>query len=206
MYEKVIKELKIAYDNVGEGRDQREIPPWKVSEQKRFLSLLQDEEKKSLLEVGAGTGVHGLFYQNHGLEVICTDLSPEMVRVCRKKGLIAYKMDFLNLNFPDGSFDAVLAFNSLLHVPKANFSSVLGALKKLLKPNGLFYLGQYGGIDKEGPAPEDKYIPKRFYSLFLDEDIQLAVQDYFQIENFTPIHPDGEKEIYFQALILRNPA
>ena len=37
----------IVYDNVGEGRDQREIPPWKVSEQKRFLNLLQDEEKKS---------------------------------------------------------------------------------------------------------------------------------------------------------------
>jgi len=205
MYEQVIKELQLAYDRVGEGRDKKDLPPWKVNEQKRFLSTLRDEDMVALLEVGAGTGVHGLFYKEHGLEVTCTDVSPEMVRICRTKGLTAHEMDFLNLDFPDRSFDALLAFNCLLHVPKANFASVLKAIKKVLMPNGIFYLGQYGGIDQEGPAPEDKYEPKRFYSLFLDKDIQMAVQEHFQIVDFTPIYPDEEKELHFQVLILRNP-
>jgi SAM-dependent methyltransferase len=69
------------------------------------------------LEIGAGTGNDGLYFQNNGLDVTCTDLSPDMVNLCREKGLKAYVMDFLSLDFPPGSFDAIYALNCLLHVP-----------------------------------------------------------------------------------------
>jgi len=60
----------------------------------------------SLLEVGAGTGQDSLYFQEQGLRVLCTDLSPAMVELCQAKGLDARIADFLSLDVPPASFDA----------------------------------------------------------------------------------------------------
>src|SRR5215467_5900462 len=132
MYDQVITNLLEFYNRDVDRRESREYPAWKREERQHFLSLLQQEGKTSLLEIGAGTGRDSQFFQKQGLDVISTDLSPEMVKRCRQKGLTAYVMDFLHLDFPADSFDAIYSFNCLL------------------KPTGLFYLGVYGGIEREG--------------------------------------------------------
>ena len=110
-YKDVVARLQVAYDGSAEERDQREKASWKLTERADFLSLVRTEGKVSLLEIGAGTGQDGLFFQKGGLETVVTDLSPEMVARCRAKGLVAYQADFLNLGFPLSSFDAVHAMN-----------------------------------------------------------------------------------------------
>jgi cyclopropane fatty-acyl-phospholipid synthase-like methyltransferase len=90
MYNQVINDLRKAYDQKVEERDSKSPDAWKIEERQRFLTLLQAEGKSTLLEIGAGTGIHGKFFQENGLDVICTDLSPEMVQCCRAKGLTAY--------------------------------------------------------------------------------------------------------------------
>ena len=92
-YNQTTANLRQSYDRTAEERDQYKIAPWKIEERARFLALLQKEGKRNLLEIGAGTGQHGKFFQDNGLTVVCTDLSPEMVRLCRAKGLAAYTMD-----------------------------------------------------------------------------------------------------------------
>ncbi len=167
MYNQVINNLRQSYDRQAEERDKRQISTWKIEERDYFLSMLQQENKRSLLEIGAGTGQYAKFFHDKGLTIICTDLSPEMVRLCRAKGLTAYTMDFLSLDFPDSSFDAVFALNCLLHVPKKDLPQVLQAIRALLKPDGLFYLGLYGGQERAGTWPEDDYEPKRFFPSIL---------------------------------------
>jgi predicted O-methyltransferase YrrM len=76
MYDQVIKNLKNAYDHKVAEREGRELIPWKAAERGDFLALLQNKGKQKLLEVGAGTGLHGQFFQDNGMDVICTDLSP----------------------------------------------------------------------------------------------------------------------------------
>ena len=132
-YSHVIKNLRQSYDHMAVERDKEEVSSWKRSERQRFLDLLHEEDKKTLLEIGAGPGVHGKFFQDNGMQVICTDLSPEMVFLCREKGLTAYEMDFLNLDFPDNSFDAVFVLNCMLHVPRKDFRTVLRRLKKIVE-------------------------------------------------------------------------
>jgi SAM-dependent methyltransferase len=201
-YEQVKAELRRAYDQMVEERDAREVPEWKVAERDSFLALLQAEGKRRLLEIGAGPGRDSLFLQEQGLEVVSTDLSPENVARCRAKGLTAYEMDFLHLDFPDESFDAVYALNCLLHVPRADLPAVLQAIQRVLKPDGLFYMGLYGGLDREGARLEDHYEPKRFFSYHTDEGIQEAVRPYFTIVKFgTIIFEEGPQ--HFQALTLR---
>jgi SAM-dependent methyltransferase len=201
-YGQVIASLREAYDRQAEERDKRETSSWKLEERQRFLTLLQQEGKQSLLEIGAGTGACSKFFQDGGLEVIATDLSPENVKRCREKGLTAYEMDFFHLDFPPRSFDAVHALNCLLHVPKKDLPEVLQAIRALLKPGGLFYLGVYGGKDSEGVYPEDHYEPNRFFSFLSDEQLEAVATKFFEMVDFRQI-PLKEDEFHFQALILR---
>jgi SAM-dependent methyltransferase len=203
MYEKIISDLRQSYDRKVEERDRKEIAPWKDRERKHFLSLVLDEGCSRLLEVGAGTGLHGKFFQDQGLQVVCVDLSPEMVKRCEEKGLEAYLMDFLHLDFPKSSFDAVFAMNCLLHVPKDNLPQVLEEIYRILRGKGLFYWGQYGGVDKDGVYEGDHYEPKRYFSFITDEWLMILAQELFDVVSFKTIELEEEEEFHFQSLVLR---
>lgn len=207
MDQKLRNNLRQSYDRKAQERDARTIQEWKLTERQAFLSLLRQEQKQTLLEIGAGTGIDGNFFQEHGLEVICIDLSPEMVKLCRQKGLTAHVMDFADLQFPPASFDAIYALNSLLHVPKDELPAILTAIELLLKPGGLFYLGVYGGYDYEGVWQDDTYEPKRFFSFCSDENLQVVVSQVFNVHSFRRIAFNGkEATLHFQSLVLRKPA
>ncbi len=204
MYHDIIAQLREAYDRMAGERDTSEPAPWKLEERQRFLTWLQQEGKATLLEIGAGTGRDSLFFQDQGLAVTCIDLSPANVELCRAKGLEAYVMDFLNLAFPDRSFDAVYALNCLLHVPKADLPIVLQKIRQVLKPDGLFYMGLYGGADWDGPLPNDRYEPKRFFSFHTDEGIRQLTAQFFELLYFKRIPVDRERDdFHFQSMILR---
>ena len=202
MYNQIIKDLKTAYNQKVAERTARELVAWKASEREDFLTLLKDEAKDQLLEVGAGTGIHGKFFQDNGVQVICTDLSPNMVDCCHQQGLQAYVMDFLNLDFPADSFNAVFAMNCLLHVPRNKLARVLVIIRDLLRPDGLFYWGQYGGFEQEGIYEDDHYTPKRFFSFLTDEQVQTFATRFFEVLKFKQI-PLENDEMHFQGLVLR---
>ena len=195
--------LRETYNRHAQAREASAPQPWKLEERLNFLKLVQQEEKQNLLEIGAGPGRDGKFFQNHGLDVVCIDLSPEMVGLCRQKGLKAYLMDAVKLAFSQNSFDAVYALNSLLHLPKAELPEALKGIHRVLRPQGLFYLGVYGGFDFEGVWDDDGYEPKRFFSFFTDEHLRNVAEDTFDLDSFRNIPVDQEKPgLHFQSLIL----
>lgn len=195
--------LREFYDKTALDREAGQMADWKLQEREHFLALLQAEHKKTLLEVGAGVGRDSLFFQENGLEVSCIDLSPAMVTFCRQKGLNAQAMDVAELDFPDESFEAVYAMNSLLHLPKREFPGVLTEIQRVLKPGGLFFLGVYGGEDHEGIRAEDYAEPKRFFSSFSDTHIQQETTRVFELVSFKAIDCDRGACLHFQALILK---
>lgn len=202
-YQQVIKTLRAAYSRESaEQRDSAEKEDWKLVERQQFLALLQQEGKTTLLEIGAGTGKDSLFFQQNGLHVVCTDLSPAMVALCREKGLEAYEMDFLHLDFAPASFDAIYALNCLLHVPTAALPVVLQNIRDLLRPSGLFFLGVYGGFEKEGVNEQDYHVPPRFFSFHTDEFMRDAVAPYFDLVAFKAIDLP-KRSAHFQSMTLR---
>lgn len=204
-YEVIKQALRLAYDAKAEQRDRRAVAPWKDEGRRLFLDYLLREGRTRLLEIGAGPGSDSWFFHNHGLQVISTDLSPEMVRLCRSKGLEAHVMDFSRLQFPAASFDAVYALNCLLHVPSQELPRVLAEVSRVLRPGGLFYVGLYGGIDREGPWVEDSYLPPRFFVFYSDARMKQALQAFFDIEAFNTVTlPDSEETgMHFQRFVLR---
>jgi SAM-dependent methyltransferase len=204
-YEQIRADLRASYGAAGASyRDGLGKTGWKVAERAAFLRRLQQAGCRTLLEVGAGTGQDSLFFAAAGLDVTATDLSPHMVAACRAKGLKAVVMDFGAPAFPAGSFDAVHAMNCLLHVPNAELPAALAAIRRLLRPGGLFFLGVYGGAGTEGPAEEDSHVPPRFFSWRTDDQIQEHARRYFEVIDFHLVKVRPEKH-GFQSLTLRCP-
>ena len=202
-YQQVIIRLRGAYSHESaQKRDNTDKEAWKITERQHFLTLLQQEGKTTLLEIGAGTGQDSLFFQHNGLRVVCTDLSPAMVDLCRAKGLDAHIMDFLALDFPPASFEAIYALNCLLHVPACDLPTVLRKLRDLLRPGGLFFLGVYGGFEFEGVREQDWHNPPRFFSQHSDEFMQRVAAPFFELVSFKAI-PMESKSYHFQSMVLR---
>lgn len=193
--------LKDSYDKHAHVREKNAVQEWKIGPRKLFLELMKKEGKAALLDLGAGTGRDGCFFKGHGMDVTAIDLSGEMVKLCREKGIEAYELDFYNLGSMHRSFDAVWAMNSLLHVGKNSLPSVLQEIKGVLKPSGLFFMGVYGGEDSEGIWEDDIYTPHRFFSFFTDEGVKAVVSRCFELISFERIDTGGK--YHFQSIIMR---
>jgi ubiquinone/menaquinone biosynthesis C-methylase UbiE len=135
----------------------------------RFIELLQG---KDMLDLGCGAGDHSVYFSQQGLNVTCIDLSEEMIKLCRQKGLDkAFVMDIENLAFENNSFDGIWATASLLHVPKAKIEDVVQSLHGLLRNNGVLYV-----CVKEGEGErlmDDKHYEgtKRFFAFWTQEEL-----------------------------------
>ncbi len=145
-----------------------------------------------------------MYFQENDFEVVAVDLSPAMVALCREKGIEAHVMDLLSLDFAPGSFDAVYALNCLLHVPNNELPAAMDAIRTLMRPGGLFFLGVYGGGDLEGEGPYegDDHDPPRFFSFRSDAQLQEYARRSFEIVDF---HAVGSGAARFQSLTLRRP-
>jgi len=196
--------LRQAYDGCAEARDRYILPQWKVSERAGFLSQLRVNELKRLLDVGAGTGRDSRFFADEGCVVTCIDLSSEMVRLCRDKGLEALVMDVADLSFEDESFDAVYSFNSLLHLPKDELPTALLEIRRVLRPAGLFYLGTWGGFEHEGIYEDDDHEPARFFSFYDNEQLKRVASAAFDVVEFRSVDVnERDPRFCFQSFLLR---
>jgi SAM-dependent methyltransferase len=143
-----------------------------------FMELLPGLE---VLDLGCGPGRDSAFFREHGLVPLCFDISPEMLKLCEKKGLATMQGDLENLPFKENSFDGVWAYTSLLHMPKANLPPVLGKISEILRPRGVFYLGMKEG-DFEGFKESDRYPgTKRFFAYYTDAQLRTQLSPLFRI-------------------------
>lgn len=99
----------------------------------------------SVLEVGVGTGLSLPEYKSD-LNIVGIDLAPEMLERAQERvdqeGLTnvtgLHEMDASNLQFPDGSFDTVVAMYVITVVP--NPEKVMRELARVVKPGGQILL------------------------------------------------------------------
>ena len=96
-----------------------------------------------VLELGCGTGSTALKLAPHVSRILATDFSAEMIGIAREKAAAegCGNAEFAvagpeRAPWPDGSFDAVLAFN-LLHLVEDR-RSAHAHVHRVLKPGGLF--------------------------------------------------------------------
>lgn len=197
------KIIRSSYTANAASRDRQEIESWKIQELDKLLSNYENPVNKRLLDLGAGNGLYGAYLRDKGFNVTCIDLSPGMIDLCVKKGLNAMEMDFYNLKFEDNSFDTIWSLNTLLHVPKKSLHKVLKETKRVLKADGVFYIGIYGGKSFEGILEDDFYEPKRFFAFYEDSELKCELEKYFDIVSFKSSNLE-DRDYIFQSIILQH--
>ncbi len=163
-----------------------------------FLSMLPPGAP--VLDIGSGTGNKAAYVQAQGHPVVCVDLSPEMVRLCKEKGLRAHVMDLEDLRVEHNSFEGVVAYTSLLHVPKKNFPNALDNLKRILSPTGhvLFAMKEGAGEGLNG----DDEVMRRWFSYYTDDELRQYMQ-----RSFTVVHHDrvaAGKSVFLHYILKGN--
>jgi SAM-dependent methyltransferase len=200
--ENIKSNLRDFYNAEAEHRNAQEKHDFKKLFRERICELILGENKKTLLEIGAGPGHDSKFFMERGLNVTADDMSCEMVKICREKGIDAYELDFYNLSALQKKFDCVWAMNSLLHVPKNDLHEVLQNISATLNENGLFYMGVWGGEDKEKEHINEICNTPRFFSLFSKEKLAENLQLVFEILSFEQLD-NVDKWLSFQSVIMR---
>jgi phosphatidylethanolamine/phosphatidyl-N-methylethanolamine N-methyltransferase len=106
----------------------------------RVIEDLEIPPGATVLEVGAGTGTSFPAYPAH-CEVTGIDLAPDMLARARQKiqengwsHVRVLEMNALNLEFPDNSFDYVMAFHVVTVVPDP--IQMISEAKRVCKPGG----------------------------------------------------------------------
>lgn len=202
MQTEIIKSnLREYYNKDAPLRNSKEKAEWKISQRSDFCNLIKSENKKTLLEIGAGTGDDSVFFKESGLKVTAVDLSPEMVKICIGKSIEAYELDFYNLVDLNRTFDCIWSMNSLLHVPKSDLPQVLNTIDSVLNKDGLFYMGVYGGLDLEHYYLDDFSEIPRFFSFYTEQALKDVLSCSFNILSFQQMDVGRKRD--FQAVIMR---
>jgi ubiquinone/menaquinone biosynthesis C-methylase UbiE len=109
-----------------------------------------------VLELGCGAGVPCTQkLVAHGLNVIGVDISTAQVELGRKHvpGAEFVKADMMSLEYDPRSFDAVLAFYSIFHLPKEEQGTMIERISSWLKDGGWFlcnFSNDEGDVVREG--------------------------------------------------------
>ena len=109
-----------------EGRDAKDVV---------LETVAEADPVDPILDVGCGPGDFADRLRTElRLRVVAADLSPEMVRRTRSRGVEAIVADVQNLPFADASFGCVVANWMLYHVPDVD--RALAEVRRVLKPGG----------------------------------------------------------------------
>ena len=95
-----------------------------------------------LLDVGCGTGWHTASFGEHGWDVVGVDVSEDMLRLARERGLEVIRADAAALPFEKESFDAVVSLWT--HTDVEHFDALLTEAVRVLRRGGpLIYVGAH---------------------------------------------------------------
>ncbi|KAK6856324.1 methyltransferase [Apiospora arundinis] len=142
------KVVEQAYDSIAgwylawvEGQNSpRESYTEKVLQNVAATTSPSTGSKPRILELGAGAGVPiTRMLLDRGAEVVANDISTEQLKLaaarCPEATLVAG--DMLALDFAPASFDGVVGFYSIFHLPRAEQKTMLAKIHAWLKPGAM---------------------------------------------------------------------
>ncbi|PZR62259.1 MAG: class I SAM-dependent methyltransferase [Chloroflexi bacterium] len=137
----------------------------RVRQLERLLALLP--ARASVLELGCGAGEPVTRRLSEAHDVTAIDVSAAQLRLAARNAPRArlVQADVLDLDFPRASFEAVVSFYALTHVPRARHAQLLAGIARWLRPGGILF-GTLGASDAPGAVDEDWLGVPMYFSHF----------------------------------------
>ena len=104
----------------------------------QYLAEVIEKARGAVLEIGCGTGDLLEELSLRGCQVHGVDINPASVQACRERGLPATQGELDTLTFPPGSFDTVILWHALEHLPSPR--GALTKIRQLLRPGGRLFI------------------------------------------------------------------
>ena len=131
----------------------------------RLLDLLPAASDVLELGCGAGEPVTRRLAERHRL--VAVDISARQLELAAHSAPQAHLLlaDMLDLAFAPDSFDAVVAFYSLTHVPRAHHADLLARIVAWVRPGGVVLMTM-GAADNPGSVDDDWLGAPMYFSHF----------------------------------------
>jgi ubiquinone/menaquinone biosynthesis C-methylase UbiE len=147
------------------------------------VELVQRYGGDRILEIGCGTG---LILKR--LEPLCRlavgiDLSAGMLKVARERGLHVLQCPANTLPLPDESFDTVVSFKVLAHIPE--IEATLFELSRVTRPGGHLLLEFYNRYSLRTLIKKLKN-PTQIGETYDDEDVFTRFDSLSRIRTYLP--------------------
>ena len=112
-----------------------------------LLARFAEETWGPVCDLGCGPGHVARYLRNLGAEVFGVDLSEGMVEQARRLNpeIEFRRGDMRSLDAEDGSWGGIVAFYSVVHVPREELPGVLGELRRVIAPGGLLLISFHVG-------------------------------------------------------------
>jgi cyclopropane fatty-acyl-phospholipid synthase-like methyltransferase len=148
-----------------------------------------------VLDLGCGSGRPvDAFLLERGLDVTGVDVSGEQIRLARE-ALPAgtfIQGDMSDVAFPAETFDAVVSFYAIFHIPREEHAGLLRRTWRVLRPGGCL-LATMGSAEWEG-TEEDFHGTRMFWSHYgREENLQLIGRAGFAVLS-EEVDPSGGEE------------
>ena len=162
-----------------------------------------------VLELGCGAGVPMTAALAEGRTVTGVDISATQVEAARRNvpGATFIQGDMTALDLEPASFDAVVAYYSLTHVPRDEQPDLLAGIRRWLRPGGLF-LASMGADDEPGDVEADWLGVDMYFSHFgAKANRRLVEKAGFVIESAeVAVEPEDRHDARFLWIVARAPA
>jgi SAM-dependent methyltransferase len=179
-------------------------------ERMRYLGRLLDllPSGAEVLELGCGAGVPVTQALAEHCRVTGVDISAEQIALAERHVPDAtfIRADITTLGFPAGSFDAVVAFYTLIHVPRAEHAALLARIAGWLRPRGLLFATMGAHDSPDGVEPDWLGAPMFFSHFDAETNRDMVRRAGFEIltAEVVPEDEDGET-VEFLWVAARKP-
>ncbi|HZC31661.1 MAG TPA: class I SAM-dependent methyltransferase [Candidatus Bathyarchaeia archaeon] len=176
----------------------------------RYLALADEliAAGADVLELGCGAGAPVTATLAVGRSLTGVDISTVQIGLARANVPSAtfVRADLTTLGFDAATFDAVVAFYSLTHVPRAEHAALFGRIRSWLRPGGLF-LGSLGVEDSPDEIEADWLGVDMFFSHFSARvNRRLVAEAGLVIERAeVAVEPEDRHNARFLWVIARAP-
>lgn len=152
-----------------------------------------------VLEAGCGTGRNFLYYLPK-VSVVAFDKSPKMLNIAKERAKLSKaniklkEMNITKINFPDKTFDNVIATFILCVLPERIEKQALSELVRVAKPNAKLYFLEYVYSKNKIRAfimKTTSFIPKLLFSIRFNATYKLVKDNKsLKIEKIEFVHDD----------------
>ena len=139
-----------------------------------------------LLDAGCGAGVPVTKVLGEHFDVTGVDFAEAQIEMARQLVPEATFIchDIVDLDLPDGSFDAICSYYAIIHIPREEHAKLLQNFYRMLKPNRLALLCM-GENDIEHDVEEDYHGSPMYWSHFdAATNLQMLKDTGFEIIQF----------------------